>query len=132
MLINFGGVAVPGSPFHVLNDNPNDPSLVKVYGAGVEKGVCAGKPVEFTVDCTKSGPGHVNVNITSSKRKTVPVSIVDNKDDTYTVTYEATDAGPQKIIITLDDTEVPQSPIRFVTDYDYSNYLHKHIFRGYP
>lgn len=112
ILVNFGGVAVPGSPFHVLNDNPNDPSLVKVYGPGVEKGVMAGKPVDFTVDCTKSGPGHVNVNITSSKRKTVPVSIVDNKDDTYTVTYEATDAGPQKIIITLDDTEIPQSPIK--------------------
>lgn len=111
-MVNFGGVAVPGSPFHVLNDNPNDPSLVNVYGPGVQKGVCAGKPVDFTVDCTKSGPGHVNVNITSSKRKTVPVSIVDNKDDTYTVTYEATDAGPQKIIITLDDTEVPQSPIK--------------------
>ena len=78
-MVNFGGVAVPGSPFHVLNDNPNDPSLVKVYGPGIEKGVCAGKPVDFTVDCTKSGPGHVNVNITSSKRKTVPVSIVDNK-----------------------------------------------------
>ena len=112
VLVNFGGVAVPGSPFHVLNDNPNDPSLVKVYGPGVEKGVCAGKPVEFTVDCTKSGPGHVNVNIMSAKRNTVPVSIVDNKDDTYTVTYEATDAGPQKIVITLDDTEIPQSPIR--------------------
>ena len=95
-----------------MNDNPNDPSLVKVYGPGVEKGVCAGKPVEFTVDCTKSGPGHVNVNIMSAKRNTVPVSIVDNKDDTYTVTYEATDAGPQKIVITLDDTEIPQSPIR--------------------
>merc|ERR1712223_151825 len=112
ILVNFGGVAVPGSPFHVLNDNPNDPALVKVYGPGVEKGVCAGKPVDFTVDCTKSGPGHVNVNITSAKRNTVPVSIVDNKDDTYTVTYEASDAGPQKIIITLDDTEIPQSPIK--------------------
>ena len=112
ILVNFGGVAVPGSPFHVTNNNPNDPSLVRVYGPGVEKGVRAGVPVEFTVDCTKSGPGDVKVKIESSKRKSVPVSIENNGDDTYTVTYEAKDHGPQTITITLDDDEVPQSPIK--------------------
>ena len=83
-----------------------------MYGPGVEPGVRAGCPVEFTVDCSKSGPGDVTVNITSAKRKTVPVSITDNDDDTYTVTYEAQIAGPQTIVIALDDTEVPQSPIK--------------------
>ncbi len=112
VFVNFGGVAVPGSPFRVLNDNPNDPGLVEVYGPGVEDGVRAGVPVEFTVDCSKSGPGDVTVNITSAQRKTVPVSIVDNNDNTYTVTYEAQVAGPQTIVINLDDTEVPQSPIK--------------------
>jgi filamin len=28
VFVNFGGVAVPGSPFRVLNDNPNDPGQV--------------------------------------------------------------------------------------------------------
>ena len=28
VFINFGGVAVPGSPFRVVNDNLNEPSLV--------------------------------------------------------------------------------------------------------
>ena len=112
VFVNFGAVAVPGSPFRVLNDNPNEPSLVEVYGPGVEPGVRVGTPVEFTVDCTKSGPGDVTVNITSARRKTVPVSIIDNGDDTYTVTYEAQVAGPQSIVIALDDNEVPQSPIK--------------------
>ena len=71
-----------------------------------------GAPTEFTVDCSKSGPGDVTVNITSAKRKTVPVSINDNGDDTYTVTYEAQVVGPQTIVINLDDNEVPQSPIK--------------------
>lgn len=112
IMVNFGGVAVPGSPFHVTNNNPNDASKVKVYGPGVEKGVRAGVPVDFTVDCKKSGPGDVRVKIESSKRKSVPVSIVDNGDDTYTVNYEAPDHGTQTITITLDDEEVPQSPIK--------------------
>ena len=57
---------------------------VEVYGPGIEPGVRVGAPTEFTVDCSKSGPGDVTVNITSAKRKTVPVSINDNGDDTYT------------------------------------------------
>ena len=85
---------------------------VEVYGPGIESGVRVGAPTEFTVDCSKSGPGDVTVNITSAKRKTVPVSINDNGDDTYTVTYEAQVAGPQTILINLDDSEVPQSPIK--------------------
>lgn len=28
VFVNFGGVAVPGSPFRVVNDNLNDPALV--------------------------------------------------------------------------------------------------------
>ena len=28
VFVNFGGVAVPGSPFRVVNDNLNDPTLV--------------------------------------------------------------------------------------------------------
>jgi hypothetical protein len=68
--------------------------------------------VEFTVDCTKSGSGDITVNINSAKRKTVPVAITDNGDNTYTVTYEAQVAGPQTIVISLDDTQVPQSPIK--------------------
>ena len=31
VFVNFGGVAVPGSPFRVVNDNLNEPSLVSVY-----------------------------------------------------------------------------------------------------
>lgn len=85
---------------------------VEVYGPGVEPGVRVGAPTEFTVDCSKSGPGDVTVNITSAKRKTVPVSINDNGDNTYTVTYEAQVSGPQTIVINLDDSEVPQSPIK--------------------
>ena len=112
IMVNFGGVAVPGSPFHVTNNNPNNPSKVEVYGPGVEPGVRAGVPVDFTVDCKTSGPGDIKVKIESSKRKSVPVSIENNGNDTYTVTYEAKDHGPQTITITLDDEEVPQSPIK--------------------
>lgn len=112
VMVNYGGVAVPGSPFHVTNKNPIDASKVAVYGPGVETGVRVGIPVDFIVDCNKSGPGCVRVKIESSKRKSIPVAIDDNGDNTYTVSYEAQDPGLQIIKITLDDEEVPQSPIK--------------------
>ena len=31
VFVNFGGCAVPGSPFRVVNDNLNDPSLVRIF-----------------------------------------------------------------------------------------------------
>lgn len=111
VMVNFGGVAVPGSPFRVQNDNLNDPSLVKVYGPGVEDGVQARKPIDFTVDCRKSGPGDLQVSIESKTKKKVPISLKDNKDGTHLVSYEAPEPGSQTITITLDGKEVPQSPI---------------------
>ena len=114
VMIEFGGVAVPGSPFRVQNDNPNDPSLVKVYGEGVEKGkVRARKPTEFTIDCTESGPGDLQVSIESKSKKSVPISISAGEiDGTFNVTYEPLEQGTQTISITLDGKEVPQSPIK--------------------
>ncbi len=109
VMVNFGGVAVPGSPFRVQNDNPNDPSKVRLYGPGLEDGVREGRPTEFTVDCSESGPGDIQVGVepvgkqnkkrkgsgggggggggSARKRKNsvVPVSMTDNKDGTHTV-----------------------------------------------
>lgn len=112
VLVNYGGVAVPGSPFHVTNNNPNDPSKVTLYGPGIKSGVLTGVPVNFVVDCKKSGTGSVRVKIESNKRKSVPVSIEDNGDETFTVSYAPEEAGPHTIKVTLDDVEVPQSPIQ--------------------
>ena len=120
VMVNFGGVAVPGSPFRVQNDNPNDPSKVKVYGPGIEDNVQARKPTDFTVDCTQSGPGDLQISIEScanknnknnKNKKKLPKSVADNKDGTFKIGYEPTEEGPIELVITLDGTEVPQSPI---------------------
>lgn len=36
---------------------PSNPSKVKVYGPGVEKGVKTNQPTYFTVDCRGAGSG---------------------------------------------------------------------------
>ncbi len=42
---------------------PSNPSKVRVYGPGVERGVKMNVPTQFTVDCKEAGPGnrsHIN------------------------------------------------------------------------
>ncbi len=36
---------------------PSNPSKVRVYGPGVERGVKMNIPTHFTVDCKEAGPG---------------------------------------------------------------------------
>ena len=58
-----------------------------MYGPGVEDGVKAKKPTEFTVDCSESGPGDVQVTVVSPSGKKVPIALENNNDGTYRVGY---------------------------------------------
>ena len=109
--VNYGGVAVPDSPFRVTVDDPTDPNKVKVYGKGVEDGNKTGKPVEFTVDCKEAGPGDLAVNITDDKGDEVTINMKDNSNQTYTVQYNPKKNGPHIIEVKYDGRDVPQSPI---------------------
>jgi len=112
IVVNYGGVAVPGSPFRVTVDDPTDPSKVKVYGKGVEDGNKTGQPVDFTIDCKEAGPGDLAINITDDKRREVPINVKDNGDHTFNVKYTPQKNGVHSISIKYDGRELPQSPIK--------------------
>ena len=109
--VNYGGVAVPGSPFRVTVDDPTDPNKVKVYGPGVEDGNKTGKPVDFTVDCKEAGPGDLEINITDDKDQEVPITVNDKGDHTFNVIYNPKKNGAHTIEVKYDGRDVPQSPI---------------------
>ena len=110
--VNYGGVAVPGSPFRVKVDDPTDPSKVKVYGPGVESGLKAGGPTWFTVDSKDAGPGDLEVNIADDNTRQVPIKLKDNKNGTHTIEYTPKTAGEHLVSVKYDGREVPQSPIK--------------------
>jgi hypothetical protein len=41
---------------------PSNPSKVRVYGPGIEKGVKTNQPTHFTVDCRGAGSGKFTFN----------------------------------------------------------------------
>uniref|UniRef100_A0A8C0G3U9 Filamin C n=1 Tax=Chelonoidis abingdonii TaxID=106734 RepID=A0A8C0G3U9_CHEAB len=64
IIISWGGVNVPKSPFRVTVGEGSHPDKVKVYGPGVEKtGLKANEPTYFTVDCSEAGQGDVSIGI---------------------------------------------------------------------
>ncbi len=110
--VNYGGVAVPGSPFRVKVDDPTDPAKVRVYGPGVEPGVTANEPTWFTVDSRQAGPGDLEVSIVDNKNKPVPYELESNENGTQNVKYTATKPGIHAVDIKYDGRELPQSPIK--------------------
>ena len=110
--VNYGGVAVPGSPFRVSVDDPTDPGKVKVFGPGVEPGVKAGKPTWFTVDTKLAGPGDLDVSILDDKRRAVPLELKDSKNGIYNYGYNPSKPGMHFVYVKYDGRELPQSPIK--------------------
>lgn len=133
--INYGGVAVPGSPFKVHVSQPLRPEKVEIFGNGVEDGVKANKPTHFSVDCREAGPGtyfyfilisalliqyydsfcsrlgSIDLKLRSDKGVEVPLQVADNEDGTYLVDYVAPSPGNYTLNCLYGGAQVPQTPM---------------------
>uniref|UniRef100_A0A8C6V1W3 Filamin C, gamma a (actin binding protein 280) n=1 Tax=Neogobius melanostomus TaxID=47308 RepID=A0A8C6V1W3_9GOBI len=94
IIITWGDVNVPNSPFRILVGEGSHPDKVKVYGPGVEKtGLKANEPTYFTVDCSKAGQGDISIGIKCAPGVVGPAEadidfdIIKNDNDTFTVKY---------------------------------------------
>ncbi|XP_054724113.1 filamin-A-like [Uloborus diversus] len=110
--VNYGGVAIPKSPFRVNVGEPTDSNKVKVFGPGVEPGVKAKSPTHFNIDCRGAGAGDVKVKITDEKGGLVPIQVLDNEDGTYSADYMAPAPGNYKVSVNFAGKDIPNSPIK--------------------
>ncbi|XP_052286873.1 filamin-A-like isoform X5 [Dreissena polymorpha] len=116
IIITWGTVGIPKSPFRVNVSQPCKPGNVKVYGPGVEKGVKTFVKTHFTVDCRSAGPGDVAIALVDERGKDVPCSTIDNKDGTFTIEYEPKTPGTYTIQVYFATKEVPKSPINVTVE----------------
>ncbi|CAF0892142.1 unnamed protein product, partial [Didymodactylos carnosus] len=112
IMVDYGGVAIPNSPFKVWPTEPSNPSKVKVYGPGVERGVKMNIPTHFTVDCKEAGPGDISIALTDTRNQDVPFTIDDNQDGTFTISYTPKLPGLHCISVLFGESEIPISPIK--------------------
>ncbi|XP_061204465.1 filamin-C isoform X1 [Neopsephotus bourkii] len=123
IIITWGGVTTPRSPFRVAVGEGSHPGRVKVYGPGVEKtGLKANEPTYFTVDCSEAGQGDVSIGIKCAPGVVGPVEadidfdIIKNDNDTFTVKYTPPGAGLYTIMVLFANQEIPSSPFRIKVD----------------
>ncbi|KAJ8411391.1 hypothetical protein AAFF_G00173970 [Aldrovandia affinis] len=123
IIITWGDVNVPNSPFRVAIGEGSHPEHVKVYGPGVEKtGLKANEPTYFTVDCSEAGQGDVSIGIKCAPGVVGPAEadiefdIIKNDNDTFTVKYTPPGAGRYTIMVLFADQEIPISPFRIKVD----------------
>uniref|UniRef100_A0A8C8D9D3 Calponin-homology (CH) domain-containing protein n=1 Tax=Oncorhynchus tshawytscha TaxID=74940 RepID=A0A8C8D9D3_ONCTS len=123
IIITWGEVNVPNSPFRVTIGEGSHPENVKVYGPGVEKsGLKANEPTYFTVDCSEAGQGDVSIGIKCAPGVVGPAEadidfdIIKNDNDTFTVKYMPPGPGRYTIMVLFADHEIPISPFRIKVD----------------
>ncbi|KAI1882170.1 hypothetical protein AGOR_G00247920 [Albula goreensis] len=123
IIITWGEVNVPNSPFRVAIGEGSHPENVKVYGPGVEKtGLKASEPTYFTVDCSEAGQGDVSIGIKCAPGVVGPAEadidfdIIKNDNDTFTVKYTPPAAGRYTIMVLFADQEIPVSPFKIKVD----------------
>ncbi|CAI9593987.1 unnamed protein product [Staurois parvus] len=123
IIISWGGVNIPNSPYRVSVGEGSHPNKVKVYGPGVEKtGLKANEPTYFTVDCSEAGQGDVSIGIKCAPGVVGPAEadidfdIIKNDNDTFTVKYTPPGAGRYTIMVLFADQEIPISPFRVKVD----------------
>ncbi|XP_058718385.1 filamin-C-like isoform X1 [Poecile atricapillus] len=123
VIVAWGGVNTPNSPFRVNVGEGSHPSRVKVHGPGVEKtGLKANEPTYFTVDCSEAGQGDVSIGIKCAPGVVGPLEadidfdIIKNDNDTFTVKYTAPGAGLYTIMVLFANQEIPSSPFRIKVD----------------
>ncbi|KAJ8002627.1 hypothetical protein DPEC_G00160850 [Dallia pectoralis] len=123
IIITWGDVNVPNSPFRVIVGEGCHPEKVKVYGPGVEKtGLKANEPTYFTVDCAEAGQGDISIGIKCAPGVVGPAEadidfdIIKNDNDTFTVKYTPPGAGKYTIMVLFAEQEIPISPFRVKVD----------------
>ncbi|KAK7930468.1 hypothetical protein WMY93_006863 [Mugilogobius chulae] len=106
VMVSWGGVNIPDSPFRMNIGAGCHPNKVKVSGPGVSKtGLKAFEPTYFTVDCAEAGQGDISIGIKCAPGVVGPAEadidfdIIRNDNDTFTVKYTPPGAGNYTIMV---------------------------------
>ena len=102
--IYLADVEVCGSPYSV---GICDPSGVKAYGPGLEKGV-EKTPTEFFVELSKAGEGSLGVSIDGPEE--INIIIEPHSDNVFKLSYTPERAGVYDVNITFCDRPIESSP----------------------
>uniref|UniRef100_A0AAR2LTG9 Calponin-homology (CH) domain-containing protein n=1 Tax=Pygocentrus nattereri TaxID=42514 RepID=A0AAR2LTG9_PYGNA len=97
IVVSWGGVSVPGSPF-----------AVRIIIYMCLRGGLLGQRAEFTIDTREAGSGRLTVTMEGPCQ--VTLQCMDNEDGTCAVFYLPAEHGEHTIRIFFDNSQIPGSP----------------------
>lgn len=109
--VQYEGVHIPNSPFHVHVKPSKDSTAVRAYGPGLEPGLTTDTWAEFFVDYRNAGDGEPNV-VVNGPAGGEKVEEVKEEDGLKKYRYyiDPDEAGDYKIDIDFSDEPIPKSP----------------------
>lgn len=107
--VSYEGYVVGGGALEVEGIEGGDPSLVKVYGPGIESGF-TNSPQSFTVETRGAGDGGLNVGVSGPSE--AKVKCRDNRDGTCSVEYLPRVRGDYQVAVTFIEQNVKGSPFK--------------------
>ncbi|XP_057297037.1 filamin-B-like isoform X3 [Hydractinia symbiolongicarpus] len=105
--VKFDNGMVPKCPVRVSVGSTADPSKIKAWGPGLERGV-AGRPAEFYVSCKGAPMDNLTVGVEGPAE--AKVDIKDDGNGTATIVYFPTKPGKYIIHIMYDEVDIKDSP----------------------
>lgn len=105
ILVLFGGVEIPKSPFEVTVGPQKHTSIV-AYGPGLKSGM-VGNPANFVVE-TNGETGNLGFSIAGPSQ--AEIECHDNGDGSALVKYHPTAPGEYAVHILCDNEDIPKSP----------------------
>ncbi|XP_063967076.1 filamin-B-like isoform X1 [Lytechinus pictus] len=110
--IKWNGQSITDDPMRI---SVRDPSKCRAMGEGLSR-AREDTPAIFTVDPIAAGPGELRVQV-EGPNSMAKVSVDENRDGTYTVTYIPVEVGLFTLKIFWSDKQIPGSPYHIkVTD----------------
>ena len=108
--------AIPGSPFEVKVLPPADASKCRAFGSAIDSpnAQVVGKSLEFKVDSTSAGTGHLDITASDSSSATLPVFLAENKEERiHTIKIDPQTQGKHKVSVLWSGEHIPRSPFLF-------------------
>ncbi|XP_036446591.1 filamin-A isoform X2 [Colossoma macropomum] len=101
------------SPYEFQVIPRDDKEETKIYGLGLESGICSQVPQTFRINSSETGKPPETVVMMTPNGKTELVDIKDNGDGTYTVNYSPSVEGPHSLMVKYADDESFISSLKF-------------------
>ena len=119
LAVNCEGSPIIGSPFNILVHAATDASKCKAFGSALEKktGLVVNDPVQFSIDSTDAGFGHLTVSASKPSGARIRVYMLEEEEEDtrklHHLKFDPNTVGHYSCEVLWEGDHIPGSPFDF-------------------